>query len=183
MLRVCFIQYLNNLTHHDLFQSMDNNEFDDINGPPQDLPRGNHRPDPEGNEGSRLSFSHCDPIDAGSRIGMSIGGSYTQEGLRGGSSVERTSGGANQRGNPPNRVSNVHEGGGGKDSIFGLIEDEGGSGVANEKAKFGELMKKSFVDALIRTPLAAVWRKQRRSRSGAIGRMIGLRPPVVWPSM
>ena len=172
----------NNLTHHDLFQSMDNDEFDDINGPPQDLPRGNRRPDPEGDEGNHLSFSHRDPIDACSRIGMSIGGS-NQEGLHGGSGVKRTSGGANQRGKPPNCVSNVHGGGGGTDSIFGSIEDEGGSGVANKKAEFGELMKKSFVDALIRTPLAAVWRKQRWSRSGAIGCMIGLRPPVVWPSM
>jgi hypothetical protein len=144
----CLFYKTKHLTHHDPFQSMDINEFDDLNGPPQDLPRGNRRPDPEGDEGSIFSFSRHDPIDAGSRISMSIGGSRTQGGLRGGSGVERTSGGANKRENPPNRVSNVHEGKGGKDSIFGLIEDKEGSGEAKTKAEFGELMKKSFVDAL-----------------------------------
>jgi hypothetical protein len=76
----CLFYKIKHLTHHDPFQSMDINEFDDLNGPPQDLPRGNRRPDPEGDEGSIFFFSRRDPIDAGSRISMSIGGSRTQGG-------------------------------------------------------------------------------------------------------
>jgi hypothetical protein len=76
----CLFYKIKHLTHHDPLQSMDINEFDDLNGPPQDLPRGNRRPDPEGDEGSIFFFSRRDPIDAGSRISMSIGGSRTQGG-------------------------------------------------------------------------------------------------------
>jgi hypothetical protein len=48
----------------------------------------------------------------------------------------------------PNPISNVHQGGG-RDSIFRSLKDaEEQSGGAKEKAEFGEMMKKSSVDAL-----------------------------------
>jgi hypothetical protein len=132
---------------------MDNNEFNEFNGPPQDLPRGNHRPDPEGDDGS--SFvpssrssrpSRRDPDDMGSRVGMSIGGNRTQWGGHRPGGLERPTGGANLREIPPNRVSNVHEGGGAEESFPG--SDKGAGDDSKEKAEFVGMMKQSFVDAL-----------------------------------
>jgi hypothetical protein len=157
---------------------MDNNEFDDLNGSPQDLPRGNCHPDPI--KATKAAFSPLAVVIPSMQATVSarVSGEVApkaQGGLRG-SGVKRTSnGGANPRGNPPNHVSNVHQGGG-RDSIFGSLEDaEEQSGGAKEKAEFGEMMKKSSVDAL-KEALGDSLEKTKTEQS------LGLRPLVDWPS-
>jgi hypothetical protein len=121
--------------------TMNNNEFNDLNAPPQALPPGGHRPDPE--EGATVNTGgNREPRDADeeSRLGMSVNLGGRSSRSRGGSHGSRSSASG-----PP--VTSAYRNRTDDDSIFAdlsinEVKEE------NMKEEFGRMLKDGFAGAL-----------------------------------